>query len=326
MESPRIQGRRVLVTGGAGFIGSHLVDALLRREAGEVVAVDNLFLGRRENLADALAADPPAVFYEQDAADVDAMADIFQRHRTEVVFNLAVVPLPASLERPKWSVDQNVAIATTLCELGRRGLYETLIEFSSSEALGTAQRTPMDEQHPLAPTTPYAASKAATDLITLSYVRTFGLDASILRPFNNFGPRQNDRAYAGIIPIVINRVLAGAPVEVFGDGEQTRDFIYAADTAEAAIDMYECSASRGRVTNVASGAETSVNTLVRTLLELLGRPDHPVRHGPPRPGDVRRHLADVSCARALWGFSPVTPLREGLRRTVEWYLARRGSA
>lgn len=317
-----VRGKHVMVTGGAGFIGSHLVDALLAAGAARVVAVDNLFLGRRENLAQAAEAGERFAFVEQDVADFEAMQRVFREYPVEVVFHLAVIPLPTSLERPKWTVDQNVEATTTICELGRLGAFQTLIAFSSSEALGSAQHVPMGEDHPLEPTTPYAASKAASDLTVLSYIRTFGLDAAILRPFNNYGPRQNDRAYAGIIPIVVHRVRRGQPIEIFGDGLQTRDFIFAPDTARAAIAIYEEPATRGQVIHIGSGRETSVNDLVQAMLKALRAENHPVMYGPPRPGDVHRHCADISKATSLLRFRPQVALDEGLQRTVEWYLAK----
>lgn len=319
MTTCDIREKRVLVAGGAGFIGSHLVDALVRHGASRVVAVDNLFLGRRENLNDAIAVSGAVTLYEQDASDLEAMRRIISEERIEVVFNLAVIPLPTSLERPKFTVDTNVQISTSLCELARQGAYQTLVEFSSSEAYGTAETVPMSEEHPLRPCTPYAASKAASDFVVSSYIETFGIDAAILRPFNNFAPRQNDAAYAGVIPIVINRVRRGEPIEIFGDGEQTRDFIYAPDTAKAAIELYQSPDTRGVVVNVGSGRETSVNQLVTEILEIMGVPNHPVVHVDERPGDVRRHCADISRARETFDFEPKTTLVEGLRRTVEWY-------
>ncbi len=331
MSEPRdiVGGRRVMVTGGAGFIGSHLCEALLRAGAAGVVAVDDLFLGREENLAEvaeAVAADggePGRLrFVRQDASELEPMRRLMAEERPEIVFNLAVVPLPTSLERPKFTMDVNVAIASTLCELARDGAFGTLLEFSSSEAYGTAMQVPMPETHPLDPRTPYAASKAAADHLVLSCVHSFGIDARILRPFNNFGPRQNDRAYAGIIPIVIRRVEAGEPILIHGDGRQTRDFIFARDTADAAIRLAGCDGARGRVVNVASGRETSVNDLVAMLLEAMGVPDHPVEHVAERPGDVRRHCADIDVARGLIDFTPRTDLRPGLQETVAWYRAR----
>jgi UDP-glucose 4-epimerase len=322
-DRPSLAGKSALVLGGAGFIGSHLVDRLVDEGPRRISVVDNLFLGREENLAEARERLGEAVrFHPIDATDVDALERAIREDEADVVFNLAVVPLPASLERPRWSVEHNVLLALLPCELLRAGLFETLIHVSSSEAYGSAAYVPMDENHPPVPSTPYAASKLAGDQIVLSYQHTFGLDAAIIRPFNNFGPRQNAGSYAGIIPIVVNRASAGEPVEIFGDGEQTRDFVFVRDTADAMVRMYEEPATRGRIVNFASGREVSVNELVRLLLEVLGS-DVPVRHVKPRPGDVRRHWASIELARELIGYEPQTSLRDGLIETVAWYLRSR---
>jgi UDP-glucose 4-epimerase len=313
--------KNILVTGGAGFIGSHLVDALIDEQPDRLVVVDNLFLGRKENLTSAASNYPSLVLVEQDASDYDRMKAIIHEYEIEVVYNLAVIPLPTSLVRPKWTVDHNISITTTLCKLAKEKAYRTLIHFSSSEAYGTAQTVPMDEDHRLLPLTPYAASKAADDFVVISFRETFGIDAAILRPFNNFGPRQNDKAYAGIIPIVVNKVLNNEPIEIFGDGEQTRDFLYVKDTAGAAIDMYKSEKTRGRVTNIASGKETSVNELVKTLLKIMNAEDHPVVRVGPRHGDVRRHCGDINAAAERIGFQPETELADGLKPTVDFYVS-----
>ncbi len=316
--SESLKGKHVLLTGGAGFIGSHLATAIGRLAPASLLIVDDLFLGREENLSEARAAFPTLQFEKADASNLEIMRRLVSDRTFDVCFNLAVIPLPTSLERPKWSVDVNHGIAVTACELLREGRIKTLVHFSSSEVYGTALQIPMDETHPLMPHTPYAASKAAGDHIALSYGHTFGLDVRIARPFNNFGPRQNSRAYAGIIPIVLKQLARGLPIEIHGDGEQTRDFIFAADTARAAIAMYETPSTRGCVVNVASGIETSVNTLVKLLAEASGRtPD--IRHVAPRPGDVRRHLGGVSLCSELLNFRPSTSLAEGLEKTVRWY-------
>lgn len=321
----KLAGKSILVTGGAGFIGSHLVDRLAGEAPREIVVVDNLFLGREENLLDAKQKlGEKLCTYWSDAGDEELMRGILSDHKTEVVYDLAVIPLPASLERPLWSVMENTRLTTVLCELQREGLFESLVHFSSSETYGTAQRVPIDESHPYVPSTPYAAGKLAGDQVALSYAHTFGLDITCLRPFNNYGPRQNDRSFAGIIPIVIDNVLAGEPVVINGDGLQTRDYIFVGDTANAAVRMYEEESARGQVVNVGSGAELTVNDLVAMILSLLGKPEHPVAHGPPRPGDVRRHLAGTSRAKELLGFSPRVQLADGMARTVEWYLQRPG--
>ena len=311
-----------MVTGGAGFIGSHLVDALIKERPANLVAVDNLFLGKKENLAPAFVQFPSLQFIEQDASEHGAMQSIIRDFGIEVIFNLAVIPLPTSLERPKWTVDHNISITTTLCKLAKDGAFETLIHFSSSEAYGSAVTVPMDEEHFLSPTTPYAASKAADDHIVLSFCKTFNIDAAIVRPFNNYGPRQNDKAYAGIIPIVINKVLKKETIEIFGDGEQTRDYIYVEDTAEAAIAAYKFVESRGQIANAASGREISINHLVQTLLKVLKAENHPVVHVAPRPGDVRRHCGSIEKARQLIRFNSQTNITDGLQDTVDWYLKR----
>jgi UDP-glucose 4-epimerase len=229
-DRPTLAGKSVLVLGGAGFIGSHLVDRLADEGPRRVSVVDNLYLGRVSNLAAAHERFDDLRFHRQDATDEAALEAILRADETDVVFNLAVVPLPASLERPLWSVEHNVRLALVPCELLRQGRFETLIHVSSSEAYGSAAYVPMDEVHPPVPSTPYAASKLAGDQIVLSYQHTFGLDAAIIRPFNNFGPRQNAGSYAGIIPIVVNRATRGEPIEIYGDGEQTRDFVFVRDT------------------------------------------------------------------------------------------------
>src|SRR5262245_2937413 len=218
MNMLKLTGKSVLVTGGAGFIGSHLVDRIVRESPSNLVVIDNLFLGKEENLCQARQAFPSLRFYRQDVSDYQAMKQILGAEEVEVLFNLAVIPLPTSLEHPRWTVDNNLATITTVCELLREGYYRTLIHFSSSEAYGSARYVPMDESHPHHPSTPYAASKSAGDHVALSYHKTFGIDLSILRPFNNFGPRQNEGAYAGVIPIVIDRVLQGKPLTIYGDG------------------------------------------------------------------------------------------------------------
>jgi UDP-glucose 4-epimerase len=286
--------------------------------------VDNLFLGRQANLIEARRRYPELKLFTQDASDYDAMGAILAAEGVEVVFNLAIVPLPASLVNPRWTVEHNIALTSVPCELQRGGFFETLIHCSSSEAYGSAAYIPMDEEHPYQPSTPYAASKVGSDHVVLSYRATYGTDAAIVRPFNNFGPRQNAGAYAGVIPIVVGRALRGEPVVIYGDGEQTRDFVFVRDTADAMVRVYEEPATRGQVLNIASGEEVSVNRLVRELLAAL-QSDVPIVHEPPRPGDVRRHCGSIDRARQLIGYQPTTDLRTGLAETVAWYRSDHGT-
>lgn len=315
-----VRSKSILVTGGAGFIGSHLVDRLIRDEPSRITVVDNFFLGNSDNLAEALAVRPDLEIIRVDASDLAAMQDVVTANKVDTVFDLAMIPLPTSLTYPDWTIRTNVGIATTFCEIARRGLVERLIHVSSSEAYGSARYVPMDENHPHDAITPYAASKSAADHIIESYVQTFNIDATVIRPFNNIGPRQNPGTYAGIVPIIVRRVLAGLPIEIYGDGEQTRDLSYVGDTVELMAQIQESAECRGKVLNVATGVETSVNELVRRILVLLGREDHPVVHTDARPGDVRRHCADVTRLTALIGHQPSALSDESLKKTVDWYV------
>jgi len=247
------------------------------------------------------------------------MQDVVAAHEIETVFDLAVVPLPTSLEYPHWTMLTNIGITATFCEIARRGLIERLVHMSSSEAYGSGRYVPMDEEHPDDAITPYAAAKAAEDHIIRSYVQTFGIDATVVRPFNNYGPRQNPGSYAGIIPIVIQRVERGQPIEIHGDGEQTRDFTFVRDTADLTVEIHETPAARGQEINVATGVGTSVNHLVERILEIMGAPDHPVVHTAERPGDVRRHVADAGKLVGLVGRQPAVLSEEALVETVDWY-------
>lgn len=321
-----LSGSTALVTGGAGFIGSHLVDALVDCGVARLHVVDDLSLGRESNLANALR-NPNVELTTGDAADSALLERIVAaQNGFDYCFNLAVIPLPHSLEHPRENVERNVAMTTAICELGRRGGYSRLVQYSSSEVYGTAMTVPMGEDHPLGAHTPYAAAKAATDLVALSYAHTFALDVVIVRPFNTYGERQNDGAYAGLIPAVVRAVLSGDPVTVHGDGEQTRDMTYVADTVQGTLLAATAVDASERIFNVGSGAEASVNELVQALLRALGRPDHPVLSGPARPGDVRRLFADVRRAREQLGYAPSIELDDGLTRTVNWYLESAGAS
>lgn len=312
------KNKSVLVTGGAGFIGSHLVDRLVTEEPENLVVVDNFFLGKESNLKEAGENYPNLKIYNQDASDYDKMSEIMKNEAIDVVFNLAVIPLPASLTKPRWAFEQNVNITLSICELARNNYFDTLIHFSSSEAYGTSEYAPMDEKHPLNGTTPYAASKAASDQLVFSYCRTFGIVASIIRPFNNYGPRQNEGSYAGVIPLTIKRILNDEAPVIYADGKQTRDYLYVTDTANAAIDVCNFKNTRNKVLNIASGKEISIETLVKFIAKYQNC-DKPIVYEQERPGDVRRHIANIYLAEDLIGFKPKVRFEEGLKLTVDWY-------
>jgi UDP-glucose 4-epimerase len=314
-----ITNKRILVAGGAGFIGSHVCEKLLDYNPETIIIADDFSLGKQRNIPK-LSCDERIKLYIVDASQYNLMQNLLKMEPIDIVFNLAVVPLPASLEKPKNCIDKNILITSTLCELLYKDFYKSLIHISSSEAYGTSVYTnkPMDENHPTYPTTPYAASKLACDHIALSYHKTFGLDIAIARPFNAYGPRQNEQSYAGVIPLTISRILRGEPPVIHGDGLQTRDYTYVEDIASAIPRFYEEKATRGKIINLASGREITIKELIHKIMEIMDY-NGPVIQTPPRPGDVRRHLGDISLAQKLINYKPKTDFQEGLEKTISWY-------
>jgi UDP-glucose 4-epimerase len=312
--------RNILVTGGAGFIGSHLVDQLIEEDCKSITVLDNFFLGNMKNLSSALKRLPSLEVVRMDCSDISGLRDIISARKIDTVFNLAVVPLPTSLEYPAWTISTNISTVINLCELARENVFENLLHSSSSEAYGSAEYVPMDELHPLNATTPYASSKAAGDKILETYVQTFGINARIVRPFNTVGPRQNSKTYAGIIPLVINRIKDKKEILIHGDGLQTRDFIYVKDSVKLMLRILEEEKSKGMSINLASGVELSIKDLVNKMLRIMNLTDYPVVHVEPRPGDVRRHLADVSLCRDIIGSSPNSLSDAAIEETIDWYL------
>ena len=316
---PKVEGKNILVTGGAGFIGSHLCDALLEKGAGKVVCLDNFFLGKMENIAEAMGHEN-FVLYRDDARNFGVVEAIIEREGIEVVFNMATIALNYSFFNPFDAYMVNVSIANTLLELLKIGKYRTLIHTSSSEAYGTAQYSPMDENHPTDPTTPYAAGKAAADIMVHSFAKVLPLDIAIVRPFNNYGPRQNaEGPLAGIIPATAKRLKNGGKPLIHGDGEQTRDFIYVKDTVRGLIMAYENENSRGQIMNLGSGKDISMNHLLQEICDYMGYKGE-WDHHESRTSDVRKLCADISKARKLIGFEPEMPFEEGIKETLDWYM------
>lgn len=313
-----IQGKRVLVTGGAGFIGSHLVDQLIEEDVEKIVIVDNFFLGTMDNLEQALQNKKEITIYRESAADLYAMEAIFKKEKIEIVFNMATKALIYSFFNPIGAYMENVEIVRSLLELQKEGLFQTLIQCSSSEAYGTAQYTPMDENHPLLPTTPYAAGKAAADLFALSFYKTLDLDIRIVRPFNNYGPRQNMKNLAGVIPLTIQRISKGLPPIIEGTGEQTRDFIFVKDTAYWLLQASKVQELKGKIVNLGTGNEIKIKNLVEKITSLMNYQGN-IRYEKPRTADVLQHCASTENAVNILGFRDLTDLEKGLSETVGWY-------
>ena len=313
-----LKNKVVLITGGAGFIGSHLVDRIIEENPKKIIIVDNFFLGKHRNFKHATEIFDCIKLYNQDCSNYDKMKNIFKIENVDVVFNLAVIPLLTSHELPKATCEENINITLTMLELQRNGYYKTLIHCSSSEAYGSAENIPMGENHPLNPTTPYAASKAASDLLVMSYHNTFTIDTAIVRPFNNYGPRQNEGSYAGVIPITIERILNGQKPIIHGDGKQTRDYIFVKDTADAFVKVFNEKNTRGQIINVASGKEITILKLISLISDEMGY-NGKFDYEPPRKADLRRHKGDISLAKNLVNLEPKISFEEGIDSTVKWY-------
>ena len=322
MISRELSGKSVLVTGGAGFIGSHLVDRLLAEGVAHVTVIDNLFLGAEENLSDALLSEK-VCFYRDDAEFVSSLDYIFNRHGIDLVFNCATKALNYSFVNPANAFGTNVSVVLNLLELQRRGAFRSLCHFSTSEVYGSAVYEPMDEKHPRNPTTTYAAGKAAADLAVESYVHMFGLDSFIVRPFNNYGPRQNYRGYlAGVIPLTAWRILSGRSPEIHGDGKQSRDFIHVRDTVDAVVKLFQV-LPPGESVNISTDNQIYIGELVTRIAALLGFSDEIVRM-PARKADVLCHIASNQKVRGLIDYS-LTDFETGLRETLDWYAERFGA-
>ncbi len=313
---PLIVGSTFLVTGGAGFIGSHLVDRLLKEGAREVVVIDNFFTGDEQNLELALKTGR-TVLYRDDAELSTSMEYIFAKHQIDIVFNCATKALNYSFLNPANAFSTNVNVALNLLELQRKGLFKTLCHFSTSEVYGSAIYEPMDEAHPKNPTTTYAAGKAAADHAVESYVRMFDLDAYIVRPFNNYGPRQNYKDYlAAIIPITVWRILNGISVELHGEGFQSRDFIYVHDTVDAVIKLHNVM-PKGESVNISTDNQISIRDLLQNICVEMDYQGSIVKK-PERKSDVLCHNASNKKIQTMIDYS-LTPFDQGLSETLAWY-------
>ncbi len=308
--------KTVLVTGGAGFIGSHLVDELIKVGAAHIVVIDNLFLGTEENLVEAMASGK-VTLYRDDAELNTSLEYIFSNHAIDVVFNLATKALNYSFLNPANAFDTNVKVVLNLLEIQRRGGFKTLCHFSTSEVYGSAVYEPMDEHHPRNPTTTYAAGKAAADMAVESYVRMFDVDAFIVRPFNNYGPRQNHKGMlAGVIPITAVKLLTGGVPEIHGDGTQSRDFIYVQDTVDAVIKLYGLQPS-GETVNISTDNQITINDLIPHICKYFQYTGEILRKQ-GRKSDVLCHNASNEKVKALIEYR-LTPFNKGLELTLDWY-------
>jgi len=303
-----------LVTGGAGFIGSNLVRALVARGEG-VRVLDDFSSGLRENLEE-VRDDIELV--EGDVRDPEACRRACKG--AEVVFHeAAIASVPRSLEDPRTSFAVNALGTFNLLAAARDAGARRFVYAASAAAYGTSEAVPKVETMPPEPASPYAADKVAGELYSAMFWRAFGLETISLRYFNVFGPRQDpSNQYAGVIAAFASTMLRGRPPVIFGDGRQSRDFVFIDDIIKANLLAAGTPAVHGEVVNIGTGRATDLRTMAAAFNRVLGTDFDPV-HDAPRPGDVKRSLADVAAARRLLGYEPEVAFEEGLRRTIDWY-------
>ncbi len=309
---------RWLVTGGAGFIGSHVVEAL--RARGEFVrVVDDLSTGSIANLP----ADGGVEFSEADLAE-RRVAEAAAAGMDHVVHLAAIPSVPRSVSEPRRAHRANVQATHELLLAARDAGVQRVLLASSSSVYGESETLPKHEEMLPAPISPYALHKLTGERYAALYTKLYGLETVALRFFNVFGPRQSPASeYSGVISLFTAALLAGKAPVIYGDGEQTRDFTFVTDVARGVLLACEAPAAAvsGRVINLARGQRTSVNTIYATLERVIGA-RAPARYADPRPGDVRHSHADVTRAREALGCEATTPVEEGLRRTVAWQRTR----
>jgi dTDP-glucose 4,6-dehydratase len=310
--------KRILVTGGAGFISSNMIRHLLHQTSHDVVTMDALtYAGNMANLADVREHDRLRFIHGdiRDLADVTSALD-----GVDVIVNAAAESHVSKsiAEGGSEFVTTNVVGTQVLMDAMREHPVERFVLISSSEVYGTAEGEPMTEEHPLNPRSPYAGTKAGGDRLAYSYWCTYDLPITIIRPFNNYGPFQHPEK---VIPRFIIQALCDQPLTIHGDGHASRDWLHVSDTAEAITAACEVPLERivGETINVATGVDETVEQIADAILDILGKPTALKRHEPDRPGQVHRHIGSTDKAERLLGWRSRIPFAEGLERTIRWY-------
>ena len=306
-----MRNKLIVVTGGVGFIGSHIAWELVKDN--EVIVIDNMYTGKEENVP------PGAKLVKADIRDYEAIAELISN--ADYVFHEAAqVSVVESIRDPVFTEEVNVIGTLNILRALMEG-HGKLVFASSAAVYGDNPNLPLKETERPRPLSPYGVTKAAAEEYLRVFNELYGLPVVSLRYFNVFGPRQSANQYAGVISIFINRALTGEPLVIYGDGKQTRDFIYVKDIVRANLLVAESRRANGRVFNVATGKQTSILELAMKVIEITGTTSSIV-FDKPRPGDIRHSQADITEIRKL-GFEPEWSLEEGLKKTVEWYAAER---
>ena len=302
-----------LVTGGAGFIGSHLSEELVRR--GETVRVaDSLVTGKRSNLDHI----PNVEFVQGDLADIDFAKSVVQG--CDYVLHQAAIPsVPRSVKDPITSNRANVDGTLNVLVAARDAGVRRLVFAGSSSAYGDTPTLPKDEDMPTNPLSPYALQKVVGEQYLQMFTKLYGLETVSIRYFNVFGPRQDPSSpYSGVISVFATALLENRSPKIYGDGEQTRDFTYVANVVDGVLRACEATGASGQVINVATGGRISLNELFKEMKKIVGASVNP-EYVEPRAGDVRDSQADIRKAKDILGYKPTVSFEDGLKRTIEWY-------
>jgi UDP-N-acetylglucosamine/UDP-N-acetyl-alpha-D-glucosaminouronate 4-epimerase len=305
---------KVLVTGGAGFIGSNLVRKLVEEGHREVRVIDNLSSGKRENLTPILEKIDLQIGDIRDKEFVEN-----QMRDTDVVFHhAAIASVDQSVKDPMTTNDCNIGGTLNVLLAARDNRVRRVVFASSSAVYGDSPALPKHEQMPADPLSPYALSKYVGEKYCQLFYQLYGVDTICLRYFNVFGPNQDPGSqYAAVIPLFTDAIINGKPITIYGDGEQTRDFVFIENAVSANLLAASAGAVAGKVFNIACGERISVNRLAKLLMDVLGQ-EVPVIHEAPRTGEVKHSLADISRAVELLGYTPSVDVSEGLRRSASW--------
>ena len=310
MEQNRheLKGKTILVTGGAGFVGSHIVDRL--SPDNNVIVLDNLFIGSMSNLEQSKDL---ITFVQGDILDESLVKSLVAE--SDFVFHLAAhVGNIRSLQDPYFDMEVNIKGMINLLQACRDSNVKRLVYSSSGAIFGEAIHLPIDEEHPLNPESPYAVSKLAAEKYCFAFYKVYGIPTTSVRYFNIYGPRQDTSEYANAISIFLDKIRQGEPLTIFGDGEQTRDFIFIQDVVTANILAATEPAAEGEIFNIATGQATSINQLIEIIREVSGKEIQTI-YSAPRAGEVRHSRANIGKAEKLLGYRPKTSLKEGLQLT-----------
>lgn len=308
---------RILVTGGAGFIGSHTVDALIKQGAGDVAILDDLSAGKRPQ------ANPKARLHQVDLRNASAVREVVVRERPEAIYHMAAqMDVRRSVADPAFDAQVNIVGFLNLIEAARgHGLKRVVFSSTGGAIYGEQDTFPADEEHPRRPLSPYGIAKLSTESYLFYYRVEYGIDYLALRYGNVYGPRQDPHGEAGVVAIFSGKILAGQPCTIYGDGEQTRDYVFVGDVVRANVAALSAKAS-GIAINIGTGIETSVNDLYSNLASIADFPTA-ATHGPARPGEQKRSVISPARAEKELGWRPTVALRDGLAETFQYFKAHR---